>query len=75
MHERGVEWHSQPLKKCHFQLPTASHMSGVRERLIRSVRQTMKAVIGHKGGCQQLRVGLNARQDFHTDYIRTIFNS
>ena len=47
MHERGVEWHSQPLKKWHFQPPTASHMSGVWERLIRSVRKTMKAVIGH----------------------------
>lgn len=47
LHERGVEWHSQPLKKWHFQPPTASHMSGVWERLIRSVRKTMKAIIGH----------------------------
>ena len=46
LHERGVEWHSQPLKKWHFQPPTASHMSGVWERLIRSVRKTMKAIIG-----------------------------
>ncbi len=27
------------------------------------------------GGSLQLRVGLNARQDFHTDYFHTIFNS
>ena len=47
MHERGVEWHSQPLKRCHFQPPTASQMSGVWERLIRSVLKIMKAVIGH----------------------------
>lgn len=47
LHERGVEWHSQPLKKWHFQPPTASHMSGVWERLIRSVRKTMKAILGH----------------------------
>ena len=33
-----IEWKSQP--------PTASHMSGIWERLIRSVRKTMKAVLG-----------------------------
>jgi hypothetical protein len=33
-HEKGVEWHFQPFKKWHFQPPTASHMSGVWERLI-----------------------------------------
>ena len=47
LHEKDVEWHCQPLKKWHFQPPTASHMSGVWECLIRSVRNTMKAVLGH----------------------------
>ena len=44
MHERGVEWHSQALKKWCFQPPTASHNSRVWERLIQSVCKTMKAV-------------------------------
>lgn len=47
MHEKEVEWYCQPFKKWHFQPPTASHMSGVWERLIRSVRGTMKAILGH----------------------------
>ena len=47
LHEKDVEWHCQPLKKWHFQPPTASHMSGVWERLIRSVRKTMKPILGH----------------------------
>ena len=47
LHEKEIEWHCQPIKKWHFQPPTASHMSGVWERLIRSVRNTMKAVLGH----------------------------
>ena len=46
-HEKGVEWHFQPFKTWHFPPPTASHMSGVWERLIRSVRKTLKGVIGH----------------------------
>ena len=47
LHEKDVEWHCQPLTKWHFHPPTASHMSGVWERLIRSVRGTMKAILGH----------------------------
>ena len=39
LHEKDVEWHCQP--------PTASHTSRVWERLIRSVRKTMKAILGH----------------------------
>ncbi|CAB4031067.1 Hypothetical predicted protein [Paramuricea clavata] len=46
-HEKGVKWHFQPFKKWHFQPPTASHMSGVWERLIRSLRKVMKAILGH----------------------------
>ena len=48
LHEKEVERYCQPLKKWHFQPPTASHMSGVWERLIGSVRNTMKAVLGHQ---------------------------
>ena len=47
LHEKEVEWRCQPFQKWHFQPPTASHISGVWERLIRSVRMTMKAVLGH----------------------------
>ena len=47
LHEKEVEWHCQPFKKWHLQPPTASHMSGVWEHLIRSVRNTTKAVLGH----------------------------
>lgn len=47
LNEKDVEWHCQPLVKWHFQPPTASHMSGVWERLIRSVRNAMKAILGH----------------------------
>ena len=42
-----MEWMCQPFKKWHSQPPTASHMSGVWERLIRSVRKVMKAILGH----------------------------
>ena len=41
LNEKDVEWRCQPLVKRHFQPPTASHMSGVWERLIRSVRNTI----------------------------------
>lgn len=47
LNKKEVEWHCQPFKKWHFQPPTASHMSGVWECFIRSVRNTMKAVLGH----------------------------
>ncbi|KAK3716441.1 hypothetical protein QZH41_007049 [Actinostola sp. cb2023] len=46
LHSQEVEWYSCPIPKWRFQPPTASHMSGVWERLIRSVRKSMKAVIG-----------------------------
>jgi len=38
LHSREVEWYSCPLPEWHFQLPGASHMLGVWERPIRSVR-------------------------------------
>ena len=47
LHEKDVEWHCRPLTKWHFQPPTTSHMSGMWEGLIRSVRGTIKAILGH----------------------------
>lgn len=47
MHSKGTEFHSYPTSKWRFQPPAASHMSGVWERLIRSVRKTMKAIVGN----------------------------
>lgn len=47
MRAREVEWYNCPMPKWRFQPPTASHMNGVWERLIRSVRKSMKAVLGH----------------------------
>ena len=46
MHFKEVEWHSCPIPQWKLQPPAASHMSGVWERLIRSIRKAMKAVIG-----------------------------
>jgi len=46
LHNYDVEWYSNPLPRWRFQPPTASHMSGVWERLIRSTRKAMRAVIG-----------------------------
>ena len=47
MRSKEIEWEICPIYKWRFQPPAASHMSGVWERLIRSVRRSMKAVIGH----------------------------
>ncbi|KAK3745439.1 hypothetical protein QZH41_005079 [Actinostola sp. cb2023] len=47
VHARNTEWHSCTMPKWRFQPPTASHMSGVWERLIQSVCKTMKAIIGN----------------------------
>ena len=58
LHSREVEWSSCPLPEWRFQPPAASHMSGVLERLIRSVRKAMKAVLGSPsalGGLETLR--------------------
>ena len=46
LYSREVEWYSCPLPEWRFQPPAASHMSGVWERLIRSVKKAMKAVLG-----------------------------
>ena len=47
MRSKEIEWEICPISKRRFQPPAASHMSWVWERLIRSVRRSMKAVIGH----------------------------
>jgi hypothetical protein len=47
MRSKEIEWEMRPISQWQFQTPVASHMSGVWERLIRSVRKSMKAVIGH----------------------------
>ena len=47
MRSKEIEWEMRPISQWQFQTPVASHMSGAWERLIRSVRKSMKAVIGH----------------------------
>ena len=44
---RNVDWYSCPFIEWRFQPPYASHMSGVWERLIRSVKKAMKGVLGN----------------------------
>ena len=45
LHSREVEWYKCPLPESRFQPPAASHMSRVWERLIRSVKKAIKAVL------------------------------
>ena len=54
LHSREVEWYRCPLPEWRFQPPATSHMSGVWERLIRSVRKAMKAVLGNQGALVRL---------------------
>ena len=49
LHSYGVEWFRYMLPRWRFQPPTASHMSGVWERLIRSVWKAMNAVLSKPG--------------------------
>lgn len=58
LHSHEVEWYSCPVPEWRFQPPAASHMSGVWERLIRSIRKAMKAVLSSQGalvGLETLR--------------------
>ncbi|XP_073237109.1 uncharacterized protein [Porites lutea] len=57
-----IEWKCQP--------PTASHMSGIWERLIRSVRKTMNAVLGDPNAF----VGLETLRTVFAEVV-TILNS
>jgi len=70
LHSREVEWFSCQLPEWRFQPPAASHMSGVWERLIRSVRKTMKAVLGSPGGL----VGLESLRTVFAE-VTSILNS
>ena len=49
LHSYDAEWFKYVLPRWRFQPPTASHMSGVWERLIRSVRKAMNAVLSKPG--------------------------
>ncbi|XP_068674398.1 uncharacterized protein [Montipora foliosa] len=70
LHSREVEWYSCPLPKWRFQPPAASHMSGVWERLIRSVRKAMRAVLGSQGAL----VGLETLRTVFAE-VTSILNS
>ena len=54
LHSREVEWYKCPLPEWRFQPPAASHMSGVWERLVRSVKKAMKAVLGRRSALVDL---------------------
>ena len=47
MRSRNVEYDSGPSPVWKFQPRTASHMSGVWEKLVRSVKRAMKPVLGN----------------------------
>lgn len=59
-----------PRSEWKFQPPAASHMNGVWERLIRSVRKSMKAVLGD----QNALVGLETLRTVFAEVV-TILNS
>ena len=44
-----IDWYRSTVPEWYFQPPTASHVFGVWERLIRSVRKAMKGVLGDRG--------------------------
>ena len=45
LHRYETDWYRCAVPEWHFQPPTASHMSGVWERLIRSVRKAMNSKV------------------------------
>ena len=49
LHLYDADWLNYVLPRWRFQPPAASHMSGVWERLIRSVRKAMNAVLSKPG--------------------------
>ena len=54
LHSCEVEWYKYPLPEWRFQPPATSHMSGVWERLIRSAKKAMKAVLGSQSALVDL---------------------
>ena len=49
LHSYDADWFKYVFPRRRFQPPTASHMSGVWERLIRSVRKAMNTVLSKQG--------------------------
>ena len=49
LHSYDVDWFKYVLPRWRFQPPTTSHMSGMWERLIRSVQKAMNAVLSKPG--------------------------
>ena len=70
LYSREVEWYQCALPKWRFQPPAASHMSGVWERLIRSVRRVMNAILGN----QSALVGLETLRTIFAEVV-SILNS
>ena len=66
----GINCSQCPMFQWKFQPPAASHMNGVWERLIRSVRKTMKAILGNPDAL----VGLEALRTVFAEVV-TILNS
>ena len=66
----GINCSLCPMFQWKFQPPTASHMNGVWERLIRSVRKTMKAILGNPDAL----VGLETLRTVFAEVV-TILNS
>ena len=65
-----VKWYQCALPKWRFQPPAASHISGVWERLIRSVRRVMNAILGN----QSSLVGLETLRTIFAEVV-SILNS
>ena len=66
----GINCSLCPMFQWKFQPPAASHMNGVWERLIRSVRKTMKAILGNPDAL----VGLETLRTVFAEVV-TILNS
>ena len=65
-----ISFHLCPRSEWKFQPPTASHMNGIWERLIRSVRKSMRAILGN----QNALVGLETLRTVFAEVV-TILNS
>ena len=65
-----ISCHLCPRSEWRFQPPSASHMNGVWERLIRSVRKSMRAILGN----QNALVGLETLRTVFAEVV-TILNS
>ena len=66
LHRYETDWYRCAVPEWHFQPPTASHMLGVWERLIRSVRKAMKGVLGD-------RSAFSGRETLRTVFAEVMF--